>query len=222
MPSAIDAAAQTLGAGGIDFTERNLFYAVRRADGGATTEAKFRGALRRRLARGALPGLLRASDSPSMRKLARELAGEWDVRPPAAVLLVDRPAIVGAFMASGVSAAERLAVVCIDGTPAPVVASLKRGFRAGHRGPVLYMHDAATVIYPFSVEPLATIVETSEPIAYADLGLPPLGTMARRFGDPSLTPGEILFDLEAIPPATLVRYCTAAAHRLVPATIAKG
>ena len=221
MPSAIDAAAQTLREDGLGFTERNLLYAVRRAEGDRTTEQKFRTSLRRRLARGPLPGLLPSSDSRSMRKLARGLAEEWDARPPAAVLLVDRPAIVGTFMASGVSGSQRLAVVCIDGSPAPVVAALKRGLRAGHRAPVLYIHDAGTVIYPFSVEPLATILERSDPLAYADLGLAPLGTTARRFGDPKLPPGELLFDLEAIPPAALVRYCSEAARRLVPTASAR-
>lgn len=134
---------------------------------------------------------------------------------PAAVLLVDRPAIRDLLLAQG--AGERgLAVVCIDGTPAPVVAFLKRGFQEGRRVPVVYLHDAATVVFPFTLEPLATLVAQQEggPVRYRDLGLPPLGATARRFGDPALPADQVILELTAIPPATLLRYAAEAASRL--------
>ncbi len=105
-------------------------------------------------------------------------------------------------------------MVCIDGTPRPV-AWLQRGFREGRRAPVLYLHDAATVVYPFAIEPLATLVrhQGDAPLAYRDLGLPPLGASARRFGAPvsTLPTDELILELEAIPPATLLRYCARSA-----------
>ena len=139
-----------------------------------------------------------------------------------AVLLVDRPAILALFLESGALAApDRLAVVCIDGTPASVVDWLKRAFAAGRRAPVLYVHDAATVIYPFTLEPLATLLSRKDAgsIAYTDLGLPPLGATAdvklRQLIDAFVHTildelhGTALFlELEALSPATLIRYCT--------------
>ena len=146
----------------------------------------------------------------------RALSRGWEAEPPEAILLVDRPAIVDVFLES---AAPRLAVVSVDGSPAAVVDWLKAWFRAGHRAPVLYVHDAATIVYPFVIEPIATLVEAQEgePIAYLDLGLSPLGTSARRFRDPSLPRNEPIVRLDAIPPATLVRYCSEAARRMVSA-----
>ncbi len=78
-----------------------------------------------------------------------------------------------------------------------------------------YIHDAATVIYPFMLEPLATLMMDAaragaEALQFVDLGLPPLGAAARRFGDPALAPDALVVALEAIPPATLVRYCVEA------------
>jgi hypothetical protein len=209
VPGLIDAAAEALRADAHAFTRQNLFHAVRRAH--AMSEARFEAALSRRLARASLPGLLPARS----RRRTRALPASF----PEAVLLVDRPAILDLFVACGATASERLAVVCIDGSPASVVAWLKAGFQAGRRAPVLYLHDAATVVYPFALEPLATLVQHpgAEPLVYADLGLPPLGATARRFGDPALPAGELILDLEVIPPATLVRYCTKAAARVVPA-----
>ncbi len=203
MRSLIDDAAEALRRGAPAFTKQNLFHAARRARGEAMTEARFEAALRRRLARGKLPGLL-----PSSRRRARPLAKGWDASFPEAVLLVDRPAILDVLVASGALAPARIAVVALDGTPAPVVAWLKRSFEEGHTAPVLFLHDAATVVYPFSIEPLATLVRSSRggPVAYSDIGLPPLGATARRFGDPSLPDAEPILDLEAIPPATLARY----------------
>ena len=214
MRSLIDVAAGALRAGAPVFTRRNLFHAIRRARGAAMTEAGFDAALRRRLSRGALPGLLPARRRP------RPLARGWDACFPEAVLLVDRPVIRDLLAASRVIAPACLTVVCIDGTPSTVVAWLQRGFRAGQRAPVLYLHDAATVVYPFTLEPLVTRVahRGSEPVGYADLGLPPLGATARRFDDPTLPGDEPIFELEAIPPRTLLRYCTRAATRLVSAT----
>ena len=119
-----------------------------------------------------------------------------------AILLVDRPALLDLFAASGEVASGRMALVCIDGTPSPSIASVRRGLRAGCRPPVLYIHDAATVIYPFTIEPMATMLEHrgSEPFMYFDLGLPPLGATSRRFGDPTLPRDKLVFELEAIPP----------------------
>jgi hypothetical protein len=125
------------------------------------------------------------------------------------VLLVDRPAILDLFVASGAIANIRLAVVCTDGSPAPVIAWLRPGYRAGRRAPVLYLHDAATVIYPFNFEPLTTLIRygRDEPLPYHDLGLSPLGCQARGFAE-TLPPDELLFDLEAVPPAALVSHVT--------------
>jgi hypothetical protein len=210
MGRAIDASAELLRAEAPVFTRRNLFHALRRAHGAPTTEAGFDAALRRRLAHGPLPGLLPERRQP--------LPQGWDAGFPAAVLMVDRPAILDLFLASGAIDPQKLSVVCIDGTPSRAVARLVRGFRAGRRAPVLYVHDAATVVYPFAIEPLATLVESLQdgPPAYADLGLPPLGATARRFGDPRLPDDEPVLELEAIPPATLLRYCIRAADRLAP------
>jgi hypothetical protein len=129
------------------------------------------------------------------------------------VLLVDRPAIVEIFAAAGVSTST-LAVTCIDGTPRALVTRLTRAFRSGERAAVLYLHDSATIIYPFTFEPIATLVASRSSIIYRDLGLPPLGTSARRFGDPTLG-GDPIRELAAIPPAALVRYCVGAARSLV-------
>jgi hypothetical protein len=135
---------------------------------------------------------------------------------PEAVLLVDRPAIVELFVPSKAVASGRLAVVCIDGSPSSTVDWIRRGIRGGCRAPVLYVHDAATVIYPFAVEPIASMLEHggAESLVYVDLGLPPLGATARRFGDPSLPRDAVLRELAAIPAATLVRYCTESARRV--------
>jgi|HubBroStandDraft_4_1064222.scaffolds.fasta_scaffold551407_2 hypothetical protein len=212
MRSLIDVAAEGLHAESPAFTRRNLLFAARRARGAAMTEAELDAALRRRLARGPLPGLLPARS----RRPSRTLTRAWETELPRSVLLVDRPVILDLFAATGAMASARLAVVCVDGTPAPVVAWLVQRFRAGLRAPVLYLHDAATVVYPFTLEPLASLVRSLDggPVVYRDLGLPPLGATARRFGDPRLPGDEPILDLEALPPATLVRYVTEAAERL--------
>ena len=210
MRSLIDVAAEALRAQAPAFTRQNLFFAARRrsARGAAMTDAQLDAALRRRLARGPLPGLLPARAGKATRPFARA----WGADFPRAVLLVDRSAILDFFAATGLSASARIAAVCIDGTPAPLVAWLARSFRAGQRAPVLYLHDAATVVYPFTLEPLASLLRSTggAPLVYRDLGLPPLGAAARRFSDPTLPPDEPILALEAIPPATLVRWVAAA------------
>jgi len=218
LGSSIDASADALRKDAPVFTRRNLFHAVRRARGAATTEATFEAGLRRRLARGALPGLLLAGSRPP------PLPRGWETRFPEAVLLVDRPAIRDLLMASAGLVPAEAAVVCVDGTPARVVAWLRRGFGEGRSAAVLYLHDAATVLYPFSLEPLATLVEQrgSAPLVYADLGLPPLGATARRFGDPALAADEPILDLEAIPPATLLRHVARSVRGLLSPGITDG
>jgi hypothetical protein len=207
----LDAAAERLRAAAPVFTTRNLFFATCRVRGGAMSEAAFDAALKARLARGPIAGLLPA-------RPGRSLAGDEAV---SVVLLVDRPAILELCLAlarAGASELRGLAVVCIDGSPAPVVARLVKRIRAGAGGghhrdrwrpPVLYLHDAATVVYPFAIEPLATLVACvgDAPVVYRDLGLPPLGAAARRFGDPTLPRDEAVLHLEAIPTGTLARYC---------------
>jgi hypothetical protein len=127
--------------------------------------------------------------------------------------------MVELFAASAEIRLDGLAVVCLDGTPSSLVASIARGFREGRRAPVLYLHDSATVVYPFALEPLATLVRhrAEEPFVYRDLGLPPLGTSSRRFHDPSLPSDVPILALEAIPPATLQRYVIESARRVLAA-----
>jgi hypothetical protein len=217
MRSLIDIAAEALRAQAPAFTRQNLFFAARRccARGAPMTDAQLDAALRRRLARGPLPGLLPTRAGRPRRPFARA----WGADFPRAVLLVDRPAILDLLAAMGASASTRIAAVCIDGTPAPLVAWLAQRFRAGQRAPVLFLHDAATVVYPFTLEPLASLLRAAggAPPVYRDLGLPPLGAAARRFGDPTLPRDEPILSLEAIPPATLVRYVAGAVDRVAPA-----
>ena len=208
-PSLIDFAAAALRAESPVFTRRNLYFAVRRSQAGGVTELAFDATLRRVLSRGTVPGLLA---EPSARRSPRLPKG-WDAVAPRAVLLVDRPVVRDLLRATEAIAKAGVAVVCVDGTPSPVVAWLTRELDAGLRAPVLYLHDAATVLYPFTIEPLASLVRHRDgrPIVYRDLGLPPLGATARRFADPSLLGDEPILELEAIPPATLARYVEQAA-----------
>ena len=108
--------------------------------------------------------------------------GDWDACFPAAILMVDRPTVVDLFVASGALVQARIAVVCVDGTPAHVVSWLRRGLERGHRAPVGYLHDVRTVLYPFLFEPLATMVALARgsPIPYRDLGIGP----GRALSDP--------------------------------------
>jgi hypothetical protein len=207
---ALDVALSTLSAQGPAFTRGNLRHAVRRLSG-ATTDAAFAAALRRRRAAGAIPGLL--PDRP--RWDAWQLGLEEGARFPAAVVLVDRPTVADLFVAWGVCRARGLAAVALDGTPPRLVEHLRRGFQEGLRAPVLYLHDAATVVYPFTIEPLASLVAQpgDEPVPYQDLGLPPLGASPGRFDDASLPDEERVVELEALPPATLVRYALERAAR---------
>ncbi|MGH7296862.1 MAG: hypothetical protein ACRELB_18125, partial [Polyangiaceae bacterium] len=126
MPDLLDACARDLLVGATAFTRRNLLHAARRASSGKLDDDAFDLALRERLRRGPLRGLL----PPRCRWRARPLPPEWDAYFPRVILLVDRPAIVDLFVASGALAPARMAAVCIDGSPGHVVAWLRRGVRA--------------------------------------------------------------------------------------------
>lgn len=195
----VDAAAAELRATARAFTRGNLVHAVARR-GGAPA------AVERRLRAGPIDGLLPPPRRPPVRRLPRE----WDAYFPAAILIVDRPEIVDLFAASGVLVQARLAVVCLDGTPATVVRWLRRGLHAGYRAPIGYLHDAATVLYPFAFEPLRTLVDLDAPIEFVDLGLPPggLAASALPFCPDIRAP---ITELEAPPPPAIVAY---AARRL--------
>lgn len=214
LGAAIEEAARALAAESGAFTRRNLLYATRRATGSPVTREALDAFVGRPGKAARLPGLLPERTRWRPPRLTRE----WDAYFPQAVVVVDRPAIVDLFVATGAVATGRLAVVCIDGTPAPVIDWLKRGYRAGRRAPVLYVHDAATVVYPFAFEPLATLVRhaTDRAFEYRNLGLLPLGSNARRFEDARLPAGEPIVELEALPPATLVRFVMGAVLRLLP------
>jgi hypothetical protein len=211
MRGHIEASAAALRMQASVFTQQNLYFAVRRSHGGAIDEEAFDAALRARLARGPMPGLLPAP----LRARSRTLVHPRNDETANVVLLVDRAAILdllAAMAADGSHALTGTAVVCIDGSPAPLVARLVQRFRGGWSLPVLYLHDAATVVYPFAIEPLATLVsqQGERSIVYRDLGLPPLGASARRFRDPALSPDEPILHLEEIPPLALARYCAKA------------
>ncbi len=213
MRNLLAQAAEELGAEACGFTERQLYHAVRRLRGTTLREGTFHRALRGLLSREPLRGLLpeRPSRGPSA------IGQEAVTCLPEAVLFVDRRAILDVFVACGVAASGEYAVVSpLDGYPSCVITLLSNAFREGHRIPVVYLHDAATVVYPFVVEPLASLVEQQDPrpLPYADIGLPPLGASPRRFGDARLPPDELILELEALPPRTLVRYATEAADRL--------
>jgi hypothetical protein len=110
-------------------------------------------------------------------------------------------------------------LVVVDLTAA-ASAEIKRVARSlRETPPVFYLHDAATVLFPFTFEPVATLVEQHDekaqgPFPFRDLGLPPLGASARRFGDPSLGDEPIL-KLSEIPDAALVRYVSRALESAV-------
>ncbi|HEY1697026.1 MAG TPA: hypothetical protein VGG39_32930 [Polyangiaceae bacterium] len=214
MVELIDECAQALRAGAGAFTRGNLAHALRRRVGREIAGPELDAALRSRRSRGALPGLL----PTACRWRSPPLGPEWDAYFPKALLLVDRPAILDLFVASGAIPSSRVAVVCIDGTPASVVAWLARGFRSGRRVPVAYLHDAATVVHPFTIEPLVGLARDpgAKPTDYRDLGLRPLGVPARRFHDSTVPDDECLRELEALPPAALVRYGIRAAARMAP------
>ena len=98
---------------------------------------------------------------------------------PAGILLVDRPEMVELFARSGALVQSRVAIVDVRGNPREVVRWLVVGARAGHDAPVGYLHDATTVLYPFSFEPLRTLASRGS-IRFRDLGFRP----GRGFRDP--------------------------------------
>jgi hypothetical protein len=222
----IELAAADLRADNRAFTGRNLFHAVRRA---ATRRGRpfaldfesFRsGPLAARRRTGPLPGLLpELEDTDRGSRLPRE----WDAYFPACILVVDRAELVPLFAASGVVVQARMAIVALDGRPAPVVSWLRRGFRAGHRAPLGYLHDAATVVYPFDREPLATWARSPaarDAAAFRDLGLPPQGAPADRFGDPLGDPsgdrGAPVLELEAPSPHAVIAYAARCLLAMIP------
>ncbi len=213
MRDLIDTCAEALRATSPAFTRRNLLHAVRRAAGHDVREAVFDAALRARPKRHVVPGLLPERCVWTPPRLLRE----WDAYFPAAIVLVDRRPILDLFIASGVLWQRRLVAVALDGTLAPVVSWLKWGIRAGQRAPIVYLHDAATVVYPFAFEPLATLAKVLRgPMPFRDLGLPPQGRPAAALADPSLPCREMIAELEALPPALLVRYGASEAPRGLP------
>jgi len=201
------------------FTGGNVYHALMRARpelGPRWSQQRFERALERLVDRRPIAGLL------PMRAAAR--TGRWPVAPrewdayfPAAILVVDRPAIVDLFAASGVIVQSRIAVICVDGTPRHVVRWLQRAVRRGHRAPVGYLHDQDTVLYPFLFEPLATLIERSRraPVAYRDLGIGP----GRRLRDPLGYAGGRAAKarrLEEVPPSCLVAYAVQEVLRMAP------
>jgi hypothetical protein len=213
----MDAAAAELLATSRAFTRVNLYHAVMRLRPALrahwSAERFSNVALARRLCQGPLRGLLpAASTRPRIAQPALSLR-ERMAYFPAAILLVDRPEIVELFAASGVLVQARIAVVCVDESPANVVSWLCHAARRGHRAPVGYLHDARTVLYPFLFEPLATIVESlrGRPLAYRDLGIGP----SRPVRDPLNIAGAYAAgaqSLEELPPSSLVAY---AAHQVL-------
>ena len=219
LDEAIDAAAAALGATSRAFTAGNVYYAVRRACpelGADLTLPRFSAALVRRQRRGPIQGLL-PTGGPRPASRSKVAPKEWSAYFPAAILLVDHPAIVDLFVASGVLVQARIAVVCVDGTPAPIVSWLRRGIRAGHRAPVGFLHDARTVMFPFLCQPLATLVEASrgEPLAYLDLGIGPGRPMGDPFGTTRAWVAEATY-LEEIPPCSLVAHAAQELLRMTP------
>ncbi len=216
----IDQAALGLLAESRAFTRRNLYYAVRRATLAEGTpyplscEEFCEGPLSARLRSGPVPGLL----PPTFPAPRRRLPPEWDAYFPAAILLLDKPALVGLVAASSALVQARVAPIALDGTPAHVVRWLRRGYESGQRAPIAYVHDATTLCYPFLCEPLATLVEVNrdEPLPYKDVGLPPSGRPASAFPFTSgLSQQEQIVELEQLPPAAFVAYAVRSALRLV-------
>jgi len=209
----VDAAAAALRADSRAFTRRNLYHAACRLSGRNLGDASFAAALARRLRGRGLPGLL----PPPSRDTSR-VAREHDAYFPAAILLVDRREIVDLFAASGVLVQARMAIVCVDGTPSTVVRWLVRGLHAGYRAPIGYLHDAATVLYPFTFEPLATAVALARrdaPLQFVDLGLPPRGVASSQLPFcPRMR--QPITELEMPPPAAIVAYAARRLAALLP------
>jgi hypothetical protein len=204
----IDRAAARLRATNRAFTRRNLFHAVRRAGGDCaapetTFEAFVGGALAKRLRAGDIDGLLPSPKRPSRDR--RSWRSEWDAYFPAAVLMVDSHEVRDLFIASGVLVHARLAVITTDGSPEQVVAWLQRGLRAGYRAPFGYLHEASTVIYPYLLEPFATVLDVhqGEAAPVVELGLPPDGLPMRAFGAAG---AQRVLELEAVEPSILIAW----------------
>jgi hypothetical protein len=194
--AAIEDAAATLRASLPVFTRGNLFHAAARVAKQPIERDAFEAALARRLERGPLDGLLVARPRPRTLVDRRERAAYF----PAGILLVDRPAIVDLFAASGALVQSRVAVVDVTGEPRHVVRWLASAARAGHRAPVGYLHDARTVLYPFFFEPLATLIARGPTLRFRDLGFLP----ERGFRDPFTR--RRVHDLEAATPSALIAY----------------
>lgn len=216
----VDEAASDLRATSRAFSSGNLYHAARRLRPALAArwslEAFCAGPLAKRQRRGPIPGLLAtsgASTAPS--PIAGLAERELDAYFPAAILLVDRPAIVDLFAASGALVQARVAVVCVDGSPRPVVSWLRRCAGKGHRAPVGYLHDARTVLYPFLFEPLATLTREArgKGLLYRDLGIGP----GRALRDPlGVAPGAGAARwLEEVPPCSLVAYAMQEVLRMV-------
>ena len=118
---------------------------------------------------------------------------------PAGILLVDRREIVDLFAQSGALIQARVAVVDVSGHPRDVVRWLVTGARAGHSAPIGYLHDASTVLYPFSFEPLRTLAERGD-VRFRDLGFRP----GRGFRDP--VQKKRVMSLGDATPSALVSY----------------
>lgn len=213
----VEMAAADLRADSRVFTSGNLFHAARRAALrlGKPFEGDFKsfrsGPLAARVRRSALDGLL--PDGPELNRSAR-LPREWDAYFPACILVVDRAELVPLFAASGVVVQARMAVITLDDRPAHIVDWLRRGIRAGHRAPVGYLHEAATVVYPFASELLGTWARLRRPreeLVFRDLGLPPLGLSGDRFG----LSGAPVLELEEPPPHALIAYAARATLSLL-------
>lgn len=219
LQRAMDEAARALSAASPFFTERNLYHEALRGLAVGPDELPFgvfRARLRGRRGR-RIPGLLVARRAVA----GRQLPKEFDAYFPSGVLLVDRASVLDLLVALGVHVHARIAVVCIDGSPKPVVDWLCRGLRRGWRAPFGFLHDAGTVVYPYLIEPLATFVEVAgTELSYADLGFPSGGhgvrtsalvNARRRAPEPTR-----YMELEEIPPLTLAAYAVSRLQRMLP------
>lgn len=217
----VDRAAAALARDARAFTPANLFHAVRREGAvgrrvAPTLEVFTEGALRETLRQGPLRGLLQHGGRlrPSNR-----LAAEYRAYFPAAILVFDRAELVDLAVANGLPTQGRIAVVSLDGYPANVVRWICAGIRAGHGAPVGYLHDAATVVYPFAYEPLATLAREGRRggFSYVDLGLPPGGLPWSRlpFG-PKSPRGPPVQWLEEPPPSAILGFAARRLLRLLP------
>ncbi len=149
------------------------------------------------------------------------LPAEWDAYFPAAILLVDRPRIVDLFVEAGAHVHARIAIVCVDGSPAHVVDWLCRGLRAGRRAPLGFLHDASAVVYPFAFEPLATMLALGrahgEALPYCDLGLPREGLPNSAFPFADARPSDArVLELATLRPCSLLGYATRRLLSLLP------